>query len=122
MGHQDDPVAAEMRAQARRMLAQMRGEDPEAAEARHLAWVARRRKDFYSSRQWKALRYEVLVERGARCECCGRSPPEVTIDVDHVKSRSKYPELQLVKSNMQILCRCCNFSKSNRDETDWRAR
>ncbi len=89
-------------------------------EARRLAFEAKR--NFYSSVAWRALRYAVLKERGRRCECCGRCPPEVIVDVDHVKPRSKHPTLALDKSNMQVLCRDCNYAKSNRDETDWRVR
>jgi 5-methylcytosine-specific restriction endonuclease McrA len=88
------------------------------AEERRQAW--KERKGFYRSRPWQKLRYEVLRERGNKCECCGRSPPEVILDVDHVLPRSKYPELALVKSNMQILCRDENHIKSNKDFTDWR--
>jgi 5-methylcytosine-specific restriction endonuclease McrA len=92
--------------------------DRAAAEARRLAWEAKR--NFYARPAWRRLRYEVLKERGNACECCGRSPPAVTVDVDHIQPRSKHPELALLKSNMQILCRDCNFGKSNRDDTDWR--
>lgn len=43
-----------------------------------------------------------------------------TIHVDHIKPRSKFPELSLVQSNLQILCADCNLGKSNKDQTDWR--
>jgi len=42
------------------------------------------------------------------------------LHVDHIKPRSKYPELSLTFSNLQILCEDCNFGKSNIDQTDWR--
>jgi 5-methylcytosine-specific restriction endonuclease McrA len=93
-------------------------EEKAEREARRQAWEAKR--NFYQRPAWRRLRYEVLRERGNACECCGRSPPVVTVDVDHIQPRSKYPELALLKSNMQILCRDCNFGKSNRDNTDWR--
>ena len=42
------------------------------------------------------------------------------IHVDHIKPRSKYPELELDINNLQVLCEDCNIGKSNIDETDWR--
>lgn len=42
------------------------------------------------------------------------------IQVDHIKPRSKYPALELVESNLQVLCKQCNHGKSNIDQTDFR--
>lgn len=75
---------------------------------------------FYTSEQWRKLRYEVIRTRGRVCQCCGASNTE--IHVDHIKPRSKYPELALDAGNLQVLCRDCNMGKSNTDETDWRSR
>lgn len=77
---------------------------------------------FYASEKWRQLRYEVLAKRGARCECCGRTPREhrIVVHVDHVKPRYKHPELELMASNLQVLCEDCNLGKGARDETDWR--
>jgi len=77
---------------------------------------------FYSSREWAELRVRVLEKYGCKCMMCGRSPKEhgVVVQVDHIKPRSKYPELSLVFENMQILCAACNFGKSNKYKTDWR--
>ena len=41
--------------------------------------------------------------------------------VDHVKPRSKFPELALDLSNLQVLCNLCNVAKSNVDMTRWTA-
>jgi len=76
---------------------------------------------FYESREWKALRYQVLIAYGATCQCCGATRADgVTIHVDHIKPRSLYPALALDFKNMQVLCEPCNIGKSNLDETDWR--
>lgn len=76
---------------------------------------------FYGSKAWLSVRYAVLSERGGKCECCGASAKDgVKLQVDHIKPRSKYPELELEKSNLQVLCKACNMGKSNRHEDDWR--
>lgn len=89
--------------------------------------VARNKKDkskgsFYLSLKWRKLRYDFIRENGGRCSCCGRTAKDgVTIHVDHIKPRSKYPHLALVKDNLQIFCDDCNIGKSNTDEIDWNA-
>lgn len=76
---------------------------------------------FLFSYEWRRLRMVVLKERGARCECCGSTPADgVRIHVDHIKPRKLFPELALVKSNLQVLCEDCNHGKGNWDTTDWR--
>jgi 5-methylcytosine-specific restriction endonuclease McrA len=76
---------------------------------------------FFKTKEWRSVRYRALQAHGARCQCCGRTASEgVIIHVDHIKPRSKYPELALDVSNLQVLCEDCNLGKSNKDETDWR--
>jgi hypothetical protein len=76
---------------------------------------------FYWSDEWRAVRYVALRRSRGVCELCG-TPPSVgkPLHVDHIKPRSKYPELELDASNLQVLCADCNLGKSNRDEIDWR--
>jgi hypothetical protein len=77
--------------------------------------------DFYASREWRVLRYRALKLHGATCQCCGASAKDGKVmHVDHIKPRSKYPALQLVLSNLQVLCEDCNLGKLAHDETDWR--
>jgi 5-methylcytosine-specific restriction endonuclease McrA len=76
---------------------------------------------FLRSFQWRQLRMVVLVKRGNRCECCGASPKDgITIHVDHIKPRRRFPELALVEANLQVLCEVCNHGKAGWDYTDWR--
>jgi hypothetical protein len=77
---------------------------------------------FLMSFEWRKLRLIALKACGARCQCCGASPKKngVVLNVDHIKSRKKYPELALVLENLQVLCEPCNHGKGNWDETDWR--
>lgn len=77
--------------------------------------------DFYESREWLELRYRVLQKANGSCLLCGcRASTVNPLQVDHIKPRSKYPELALAESNLQILCKSCNLGKSNKDATDWR--
>lgn len=75
-------------------------------------------KTFYTSREWLHLRYAVIQKYGRKCMCCGATNKK--IHVDHVKPRSKFPELELVIGNLQILCEDCNLGKGAWDQTDWR--
>lgn len=77
---------------------------------------------FYLSREWLSLRVRVLSKYDCKCMMCGRSPREhgIVIHVDHIKPRSKYPELALCFDNLQLLCEDCNIGKSNKYETDYR--
>lgn len=78
-------------------------------------------REFLQSWEWSGTRYEVLRSRGAVCECCGASPKiGAVMMVDHIKPRSRYPELALDPNNLQVLCASCNRGKGNSDETDWR--
>lgn len=66
--------------------------------------------DFYNSVKWKSLRAKVFSIHGNRCQCCGRGPKDgIFLHVDHIKPRSKYPELELDINNLQILCEDCNI-------------
>lgn len=72
------------------------------------------RSEFYQTRQWRELRWQVLVKHGAICKVCGVTPEHGAImHVDHIKPRSKFPDLELVFDNLQVLCEDCNIGKSN---------
>lgn len=79
--------------------------------------------DFYNSPAWLRVRYVALKRARGSCECCGARPSHGDpLHVDHIKPRSKRPDLALDPSNLQVLCRPCNLGKGNRDATDWRPR
>lgn len=86
------------------------------------AWAKRNNVDlkarFFLSREWAVLRYRALLEYGKQCMNCGET--EGQMHVDHIKPRSKYPELALEFSNLQVLCKPCNLGKGAWDETDFR--
>ena len=78
-------------------------------------------KGFLQSDAWYSLRYQALKKYGRRCMCCGATPDDgAKIHVDHIKPRSKFPDLALEIENLQILCKACNFGKSNVDISDFR--
>ncbi len=78
--------------------------------------------EFYRSRDWLSLRVRVLEKYECKCMMCGKSPKihGIVIHVDHIKPRSRNPELSLTFENLQLLCGDCNMGKGNRYSTDWR--
>jgi rubredoxin len=81
----------------------------------------RKSQAFLESAEWMEIRYRALKLHGGRCQCCGTAgEPSNPLQVDHIKPRSKFPELALVLDNLQVLCRLCNLGKRAWDETDWR--
>jgi len=76
---------------------------------------------FYNTRAWLTVRYDALKKHGPQCCLCGAANG-AKLHVDHIKPRSKFPELALRLDNLQVLCEPCNLGKSNRDETDWRSK
>lgn len=104
------------RAEAR--MLKHKGEKPAAPKksSKQRKWT------FYKSAPWLALRAKVYEKYSGKCCLCGRSHRHdgVKIHADHIKPRSKYPHLELVEDNIQLLCEDCNLGKSNRYSTDWR--
>lgn len=67
--------------------------------------------------RWLKLRYAAIRKYGNKCLCCGSREK---IHVDHIKPRSKFPELTWEISNLQILCEKCNQGKGAKYIDDWR--
>lgn len=72
---------------------------------------------FYQTIEWKRLRIKVFDLYGYSCMKCNNQD---FLHIDHIKPRSLFPELELDINNMQVLCKSCNSSKSNRVFTDYR--
>ena len=64
-----------------------------------------------------SVRYKVLV-RDRTCRLCGAGRDDAVLEVDHIIPRSRGGSNDL--DNLQVLCRPCNQSKSNADDTDLR--
>lgn len=75
---------------------------------------------FLASFEWRQARFATLKRYGAKCQCCGATPATgAVMNVDHIKSRRRRPELALDLENLQVLCGDCNHGKGN-DEVDFR--
>lgn len=89
---------------------------PRAASGNHVSFAAF--SAFYDTPEWRRLRYKVFTLYGRKCACC--ESVAGPFHIDHIKPRSKFPELELSLSNLQVLCEACNMGKGGWDETDWR--
>lgn len=78
--------------------------------------------DFYKSRAWLELRYDVLRAYGGVCSICKRrASPGNPIQVDHIKPRASGDPASILRfSNCQVMCRDCNQGKGTRYVDDWR--
>jgi ATP adenylyltransferase len=65
-----------------------------------------------------SIRYEILKRAGFRCELCGISAEEKSLEVDHIHPKSLGGKDDL--SNYQALCYSCNAAKGNKDNQDFR--
>lgn len=73
-------------------------EPPKPAEKRE---ARARDVKFYQSPEWRALRLRVIREQPI---CAKPGCHELTKHVHHKKPRKKFPELALVRSNLEGLC------------------
>lgn len=65
-----------------------------------------------------SVRYEVLSRAKFKCELCGISADDKSLEVDHIFPKSLGGKDDL--SNFQALCYSCNAAKRNTDDTDFR--
>jgi len=76
----------------------------------------RKKRKLEQSRQWNEkrrlkLRIEIFSRDNFTCLCCGRKPPEVKLQIDHIHPKSK-GGLDEIK-NYQTLCEDCNLGKGD---------
>ncbi len=57
------------------------------------------------------LRFEILERDSHTCQYCGRKPPEVVLEIDHIVPVSKGGKTE--KLNLTTSCRDCNIGKSD---------
>lgn len=71
---------------------------------------------FYMSPEWTKLRDLVIKEEGRVCaECHRHIKNDSDVTVDHIRPRSRYPDLALKRENLRVLCRSCNSQKGDRE-------
>ncbi|WFG35155.1 hypothetical protein GKN94_05420 [Candidatus Lucifugimonas marina] len=93
-------------------------DDPEVA-----ANLKRKFRELGHSDEWRYLREIVRRTNKHVCTNCSRKlttgfeidghykPTASAMHVDHILPRSKFPELDLELTNLQLLCRRCNLTK-----------
>jgi len=59
----------------------------------------------------KKIRFEVFKRDGFTCQYCGKHPPEVILEIDHIKPKSKKGTDDI--NNLLTSCFDCNRGKSN---------
>lgn len=70
---------------------------------------------------WLAFRRRYLKNHPSNhegyytCYLCGKWVKSNEVELDHVKSRSRHPELVFDESNIRFSCHECNFKKGSRD-------
>ena len=69
-------------------------------------------KNFYNSKAWLDIKRIALIRDNYCCQRCGKNKDDIGLDVDHIKERSKYPELELELNNLQTLCKDCHLQKT----------
>lgn len=60
----------------------------------------------------KKIRFEVFKRDGFQCGYCGKQPPEVILEVDHIEPKSKGGSDYI--NNLLTACFDCNRGKSNK--------
>ena len=85
-------------------------------------WTERKNTPGYSYEADPALRKSLLEEQGYICAYCMNRIDTSNSKIEHIKCRSRYPELELVYNNMVICCKGntenklhCDSSKSDKD-------
>jgi len=59
----------------------------------------------------KKIRFEVFKRDGFRCVYCGKNPPDVVLEVDHIEPVSKGGSNDI--NNLTTACFACNRGKTN---------
>lgn len=89
----------------------------EPKKAKKIKGIVYERTGFYWTPEWRQLRLRVFRSYGRKCQKCGNTK---RLHIDHVKARSRFPELELCFFNLQVLCEVCNVEKSNLNSIDYR--
>ena len=73
-------------------------------------------RDYLYTKEWRTARKRALKRAGYRCQACGISKKDATLDVDHIIDQRDLPKEDKSTlydpDNLQILCRACHSKKS----------
>lgn len=73
-------------------------------------------KRFYDSKDWRELRYQVLLDCNFICELCNKS--EAVIG-DHIIPTKVRWDLRLDRENIQGVCKACHNKKTVQDKLEY---
>lgn len=59
----------------------------------------------------KKIRFEIFKRDGFQCAYCGKTPPEISLEIDHIQPKSKGGKDNI--DNLVTACFDCNRGKSN---------
>lgn len=71
---------------------------------------------FENKKKWLQLKSKILYEKDCKCEIC---ESRIEIEVHHILSRSKYPELTFDKENLMVVCKPCHLKLHENDKYKW---
>lgn len=71
---------------------------------------------WYKTPEWKALRWDVLVQEHFTCRRCGLVGESPEMVVDHIQPHRGDRELFFDRQNLQCLCAACHNSDKQREE------
>jgi len=71
---------------------------------------------WYKTPEWKALRWEVLVQEHFTCRRCAHVGESREMVADHVQPHRGDRELFFDRQNLQCLCAGCHNSDKQREE------
>jgi 5-methylcytosine-specific restriction enzyme A len=74
---------------------------------------------FLNSTPWRKLR-KLKLAKTPWCEQCERDQVPLSVpatDVDHIQPRHLRPDLNLMLSNLQSLCKSCHSKKTQQEQS-----
>lgn len=80
------------------------------------AWASR----FYNSKEWKDLRWQLIIKRGPKCARCGKDMTFNTAELigHHIipltKDNVRNPEVALNPDNVELICFDCHNAEHER--------
>lgn len=71
---------------------------------------------WYNTRQWRDLRWSVLVDELFTCRLCGRDGDSPVMVADHIKPHRGNRVMFFDRNNLQCLCKQCHDRDKQKEE------